>query len=295
MHKVIFVILIAIIVVTSYTSIVFHLNILEKEEFINFQAKVLGEKVEEIKLLGDIIKSKNQEIENKSLEINSLKNNISYLKSINNDLNSKVKNLSFEINILNSYLDKTETELATAKEEIEALKPVVKNYYSIGIRDDGTGVVIPMNVKINKGTGILSVNIKNVDLQSGVQASIRLAAQVASAYTGKSITDKDITVTFVNEGPEIVSADGNSAGAAVTATIIAALEDSDIRDTVMMTGTIEPDFSIGWVGGVENKAKAARDKGATKFLVPQGQGVSVSGIEVVEVSTINQVVDLVLG
>lgn len=44
----------------------------------------------------------------------------------------------------------------------------------------------------------------------------------------------------------------------------------------MITGTINPDGSIGPVGGVLVKAEAAKGVGAKLFLVPVGQGVQTS-------------------
>ena len=142
---------------------------------------------------------------------------------------------------------------------------------------------------LSKGTNLLSVNIKNVDLQSGAQESIRLAASIASKLSGESTAQKDIDVSFVNTFADLVSVDGPSAGGAITATIYAALKGTSLPSNVMMTGTIEPDGTIGKVGGVDKKAEAARSQGASKFLVPKGQKVTVSGIDIVEVATINDV------
>jgi len=44
----------------------------------------------------------------------------------------------------------------------------------------------------------------------------------------------------------------------------------------MITGTINPDGSIGPVGGILAKAKASKDIGTKLFLVPEGQGVQMN-------------------
>ena len=38
-----------------------------------------------------------------------------------------------------------------------------------------------------------------------------------------------------------------------------------------MTGTIDPDGTLGQVGGIAAKAEAAAEKGAAIFIVPDGQ------------------------
>ena len=66
---------------------------------------------------------------------------------------------------------------------------------------------------------------------------------------------------------------GPSAGAALTIATIAALKHDSIRSDVVITGTINADGTIGQIGGVLEKAQAAKDIGAKLFLVPVGQGV----------------------
>ncbi len=206
----------------------------------------------------------------------------------------KINTLKNDVSTLNAKLDIKTDELGRAQNEIRALRPIVKNYYAAAVRNGGSGIIIPISVKVVEGTGIISTNIKNIDLLPGTQESVRTAVKVADQFTGISTKNKDITVSFENEGNEIISLDGPSAGAAVTTTIIAALLDKNIKSSIMMTGTIETTWVVGQVGGVLGKAVAAKDRGATKFLVPQNQGISVPGITVQEVTDIAQVVEIVL-
>ena len=57
----------------------------------------------------------------------------------------------------------------------------------------------------------------------------------------------------------------------MTDTTVGALHVKKISSTVMMTGTINPDGSIGPIGGVLEKAQAAFEHSATTFLIPEGQ------------------------
>lgn len=206
--------------------------------------------------------------------------------SIIESLNSEIKSKQFLIEDLGG-------KLGIAKSEIKQLTPVIKTYYTIGVTD-GSGVVIPLEVKITNGTGIISVDIKNVELLSGVQDSVRIAVGVAQDYTGIDFSKRDVTVSFINEQKEIVSLDGPSAGSVIATTIIAAAEDKAINKKILMTGTIEADGSIGKVGGVREKALAAKEFGADVFLVPVGERVSIPGIEIAEVKSIQEPVNLIL-
>lgn len=63
---------------------------------------------------------------------------------------------------------------------------------------------------------------------------------------------------------------GPSAGLAFTLAILDALTEGELTggDEVAVTGTINPDGTVGPVGGVAQKVVAAADAGATIFLVP---------------------------
>ena len=68
---------------------------------------------------------------------------------------------------------------------------------------------------------------------------------------------------------------GPSAGLAFTLALIDELTKGNLmgRGRVVATGTINEDGSVGAIGALEQKAIAARDAGATLFLVPAGQSV----------------------
>ena len=209
-------------------------------------------------------------------------------------LRAEITKKNQQISNLSRQLGQTEVNLQVAKNEIDALTPTTKNYFAVGVKSDETGVVIPMNVKVSKGTGLLSVNIKGVDLQSGATASIRTASQVVSGLTGIDLSQKDITVSFVNEDKELVVLDGPSAGAAVTTTMYAALKNKSLDTDSMMTGTIEGSGNIGKIGGQNAKALAVKKYGVSKFYVPVDESVSVPGLTVKEVANIDQAISLIV-
>jgi hypothetical protein len=65
--------------------------------------------------------------------------------------------------------------------------------------------------------------------------------------------------------------DGPSAGALMTTAVLAGYLGDTVDPTVTMTGTINPDGTIGPVGGIPHKIEGAAAAGKTTVLVPGGQ------------------------
>jgi uncharacterized protein len=101
------------------------------------------------------------------------------------------------------------------------------------------------------------------------QYSIQIAKAVAENVTKINGSNYDL-IYSIESNASIIG--GPSAGAALTIATIAALKNERLRTDVMITGTINEDGTIGEVGGILEKAKAAKDVGAKLFLVPDGQG-----------------------
>jgi uncharacterized protein len=126
-------------------------------------------------------------------------------------------------------------------------------------------------VELRNGEGRLLVNTQpkvGIDLQT----SGRTATLVAQNVTRISLTTTDVILTVIADS-DVDVVDGPSAGAAITIAMIAAVRNQTLRKDVFISGTINPDQTIGPVGGLEYKALAAAEKGATMFLVPKGQSI----------------------
>jgi Lon-like protease len=129
-------------------------------------------------------------------------------------------------------------------------------------------------VKISK-SGILSYNAP-----STVQVTMGKVPSyvVASGCPGVSGTDSSYLGVTLEDGfhfrlPATVSINtanigGPSAGLAMTLTLINKLSHGSLSGgrVVAVTGTMSPDGQVGAVGGVEEKAVAAHDSGATYFI-----------------------------
>ncbi len=130
------------------------------------------------------------------------------------------------------------------------------------------GVLLDAQVIVTNGTGHVFVDT-NPYTQVDLQGSARLAAMVASDVLGIDQRAYDFYYIIDISSPVI---GGPSAGGALTVATIAAIKNWTLKPDVVMTGMINPDESIGPVGGIPSKLEAAAAKNATLFLIPQGQG-----------------------
>ncbi|MGQ9544015.1 MAG: S16 family serine protease [Candidatus Bathyarchaeia archaeon] len=136
------------------------------------------------------------------------------------------------------------------------------------------GVVMAAHLELREGEGRLLINTKpkiGIDLQTSASTAILVVENI----TGISLKKTDIILT-VTADRETEIVDGPSAGAALTVSLLSAVRNQTLDSKVYLTGTINPDGSIGKVGGILEKALAAARFGAKRFLVPAGQGVAVT-------------------
>jgi uncharacterized protein len=223
-----------------------------------------------------------------------------FLYDQTNTLRSEIMGLNQQIDTLQkqvaSFEDQTNT-LKSQEQEIQALKARLEEKQSITISSssksiaavavrpvmisDGffqdvqyEGTVMNIKVDIRDGTGLVLVNTQT---PTGVdfQTSAKTAVKVAEKYTGTSLSDKDVifSISSKNEN-ELQAVDGPSAGMAMTVLLVIEIQNKPINDKILLTGTIQPDGSLGSVGGVPQKAEAAGKYGAKTFIVPKGQSMT---------------------
>lgn len=201
--------------------------------------------------------------------------------------------LSTEISVLQSKIQSDERRIAELTAHASSQRVIV-SHYGLGIDQDGNGTVFPIRVEvISPGTGILSVDINNVQYEPGFQAAVRSAAIAAEQFTGQSISDKDIVVRFAPggqmTGQQPVKIDGSSAGAIISAMIVSGLTDTEIDTSVLVTGTISEAGAVGRIAGLDEKIRAAEEFGAKAVLVPESQKSGSAGPAVIGVSDIGEV------
>ncbi len=141
------------------------------------------------------------------------------------------------------------------------------------VDNQGNGVITKLEVQSIPGEGRTLVNVDNLLFWVDTQFSIRIAKEVAQNLTQMDLSNIDLIYNIETNASVI---EGQSAGAALTIATVAILQNKSVNRSVIITGTINPDGGIGPIGGVFAKAQAAKDVGATLFLVPEGQGTQVS-------------------
>jgi len=134
--------------------------------------------------------------------------------------------------------------------------------------DQGNGAVAKLVTRVrpavSPGYGMMMVGINDVLAQYDTQLSARIAAKAAEEYTGMDLADFDIIYTIEVNATVI---EGPSAGAAMAISVVAALQDSEINKSVMITGTIDDEGKIGVAGAIPEKISAAKENDITLFLV----------------------------
>ena len=135
--------------------------------------------------------------------------------------------------------------------------------------------------------------IREVPVRLGRRDDVGFAGIATQTFTTASLP-VDITI-------DTDRVSGPSAGLAFTLAIIDDLTPGDLTGgkRVAITGSIEPDGSVGLVGGVEQKAVTARRNGAKLMLVPVGEAKAArehaDGMKVVAVRTVDDALAALAG
>ncbi|MGP3666827.1 MAG: S16 family serine protease [Candidatus Bathyarchaeota archaeon] len=225
-------VLLAYVLVVTYTTYTESLN------YYKLQIKNLTEEIENLKKEQEIIKN----------QLNYYRNQTLYYSS---SLTGGVEGYSVIEGI--------------SEVNLVAVRIVEASVF--GYKLDGTTLKGCIVLKHGSGDVLVSTEPKiGIDLQS----SLRLAVHVAENVTLTRLTETDV-ILKVTAKEEVDIIDGPSAGAAITVAIIAAIKHEKLNSSVYVTGTINPDGSIGQVGGIPEKALAAAKEGCKLFLVPEGQ------------------------
>jgi PDZ domain-containing protein len=148
------------------------------------------------------------------------------------------------------------------------------------VRKHPPGTVLEFTVL--RGTGVLRIPIRTV-------AATDDATKSMVGFTPKDGYTSPVTVTI-----SIEDIGGPSAGLMLTLGIIDRLtaEQENGGRHVAGTGTIDPDGTVGPIGGIRQKLQGARSDGATIFLVPEGNCAEAlqrvpDGLQLVKVTTLD--------
>ena len=145
----------------------------------------------------------------------------------------------------------------------------------LGVKETGgrtEGISADLYVETASGQGRVFVEtmpLTEIDTQASARLASDVSCDIASNVEGA--TECQNLDFFYVLRSDYTMVGGPSAGAAMTVAALAELLNKTIASNVMITGTINPDGSVGAVGGLVEKVDAAYAIGADTVLIPKGQ------------------------
>ncbi len=142
--------------------------------------------------------------------------------------------------------------------------------------DNGyVGIISTITVTIqSNGSGRVFVDtlpLTQVDMQGSARLAVKVAGTIVENDENVNIDPSTYDYFFVVRTSSPIIG-GPSAGAIMTVATISLLENWEMDDETIMTGMINPDGSIGPIGGIPQKIDAAYSVGSKHVLIPFGQG-----------------------
>ncbi|MBU3701452.1 MAG: hypothetical protein FGM58_05320 [Acidimicrobiia bacterium] len=123
----------------------------------------------------------------------------------------------------------------------------------------------PAKVTIGDGGAQFTLNLDDLQAKrTGAQWNAATASAAAVATLASALDPATVDVSYRVTG----QIDGPSGGAMLTVGTLAGLRGDTLRRDMTMTGTISPDGSVGRVGEIPAKLRAASKAGYTKVLLP---------------------------
>lgn len=154
----------------------------------------------------------------------------------------------------------------------------------VGVMENAEGVyeglIANLTVFTRPGAGRVWVDTMPLT-KVETQVSARLAKEVSCELLGFDCSSLDFFYVIRSDFPLV---GGPSAGAPMAICTLASLLNLTIDPLVAMTGTINPDGSVGPVGAIDSKASVLG--GFDLFIVPEGSFFNSSVVDSVEVSSI---------
>lgn len=162
----------------------------------------------------------------------------------------------------------------------------------------------PATVKVEMSDSGMHVGV--FESKPGGTGEMWRAAMWVAALTGTlSVQKNPLDYRYSVETQTLLGrVDGPSAGGLFAVAIMAALTGEKVRADSTMTGSVNPDGSVGPVGGIAQKLAAAAEKGKKRFCFPVGQRfeqdpvtgknldikqlAEKAGVEVIEVEDLGQ-------
>ena len=200
--------------------------------------------------------------------------------------------------------DSTTLTLPTGSQRVTVSPLLVR-----GANADAEGGIGSVDLMVLGATcGLVKVGVFE-DVAGGAGPEWRAGVWLA-AYVAVSVLDKDLT-DFAFEATSSGHVDGASASALMSAGLVAAILGWQVDAAATMTGTINPDGTVGPVSGIPQKFAAALAAGKRRLGYPVGQRLAIDaatgaevdlvalarerGAEAVEIADIYGAIELMTG
>ncbi len=170
------------------------------------------------------------------------------------------------------------------------------------LSNQNVGSLTTIELNLTPGYGGVQINGPS-SVDTSTLQSAQTAAQAAASFLGYSESSYNFNYTILDSN---ISVSGPSAGLVFTLLAVAAMQRRQLADNFTATGTINPDGSVGEIGGVYDKMGAAKNGSMRYILVPAASNQSfeellyylseqVYNLPAVEVANVSQAIPYAFG
>ncbi|MDD4331593.1 MAG: ATP-dependent protease LonB [Methanosarcinaceae archaeon] len=166
----------------------------------------------------------------------------------------------------------------------------------LAVMGGDSGIVLPIVAEVTPAiSGTEGRIIATGKLKIIAREAVQNVSAVIKKMTGTDIANHDVHIQFVGtyEGVE-----GDSASISIATSVISAIENIPIDQTVAMTGSLSVRGDVLPVGGVTYKIEAAAQAGIKKVIIPKANEADVlieeayrKKIQIIPVSSIAEVME----
>ncbi|MBN1376715.1 hypothetical protein JW949_00075 [Candidatus Woesearchaeota archaeon] len=143
------------------------------------------------------------------------------------------------------------------------------------------GKIAHLYLEIKPGNGDVYLDTFPLS-ELDTQITVRFANRLACKYTNKDCNQYDF---FYKIRSDSTTVGGPSAGASVAVLTIAMLDNLNLNEKAVMTGTINSGYVIGPVGEIKEKIRAAEKEGFEKVIIPKWQHSTNTSFNITDINT----------
>ena len=143
----------------------------------------------------------------------------------------------------------------------------------IGTRNTYSGIVIPIVAEVTPASSRSEGKfIPTGKLGKVANEAVKNVSAIIKKHMGKDVANYDMHVQFL----QIEGVEGDSASISVAVSIISAMENVPVDQSVAMTGSLSVRGEVLPVGGVTSKVEAAINAGIKTIIVPESNFEDIS-------------------